>query len=838
MNSDDYKADKIPLNIVESNNGILYNRNCITGDNNFLYMHLKNALDKAIKVDIIVSFIMESGVRLLQKDLKEIVKKNIPIRILTGNYLNITEPSALYLLKSILGDNADIRFYADNSRSFHPKAYIFEHEDGGDIFIGSSNISKSALTTGIEWNYRIAMKGNEKDFNFYKTTFEDLFLNKSIILNDEELEIYSKNWRRPKIHKCIDKDNEEKSNKQNKIIDLFQPRGAQIEALYELNRHREEGVDKGLVVAATGIGKTFLAAFDSISYRKVLFVAHREEILKQAEETFKKVRPKATIGFFMNINRKIEADILLASVQTLGKKEYLNKKYFEKDSFDYIIIDEFHHAVSNNYKNIIEYFNPKFLLGLTATPDRLDNKDVYSLCDYNVIYEAPLNVAINKNWLVPFRYYGIYDDSIDYEKIEFINGKYNEKQLEEALSINKRANLILKHYNKFKSIRALGFCKSKIHADFMAKYFDSKGIKSCAVYSGDQGDYCLGRSEALSKLKNGEVNVIFSVDMFNEGIDVKSIDMVLFLRPTESPTVFLQQLGRGLRKDDNKKYLNVLDFIGNYKKANLIPFLLKGSEYETRTLKSGKIIPSEEELPEDCIIDFDFRLIDLFKRISEKNKKIIDYINEEYFRIKNDLNKRPLRKDMFTYIDNEVYMNMKKKSKFNIFKRYIEFLNKNDELEKEERNLIGTIAEEFINMIENTSMSKTYKMPVLLAFYNDGNIKLNINDEDIYRSFKKFYQKGSNGIDMLRDKSTANYKEWNQKQYVKLARSRPIKFLSKTHSKFFHKEEELFCLNKELEKYINNKAFITHFKDAIELRTKQFYKERLLNKHINPKKLR
>lgn len=813
-----------------------YNTKCITGDKDHLYSYIKQALDKAIKVDIIVSFLMESGVRLLENDLKHISNKRIPIRILTGNYLNITEPSALYLLRSIFGNRADIRFYSDKTRSFHPKAYIFEYDDGGDIFIGSSNISRSALTTGIEWNYRIPKKENEEDFNYFKNTFEDLFLNQSIILNDEELETYSKNWRKPKLYKQIEKENANNKNEKNKVIEIYKPRGAQIEALYELNRHREEGIDKGLVVAATGIGKTFLAAFDSLSYEKILFVAHREEILIQAEDTFKKVRPESKTGFFMNSNRNIEADIIFASVQTLGKEENLTKDNFSKDYFDYIIIDEFHHAVSKNYRNIIDYFNPKFLLGLTATPDRLDNKDVYSLCDYNVIYEAPLNVAINKRWLVPFRYYGIYDDSIDYEKIEVSNGKYNGKQLEEALSINKRAYLILKNYNKYKSNRALGFCSSKKHAEFMAEYFNKNGVKSCSVYSGDQGKYCFDRKKALDSLKKGEINVIFSVDMFNEGIDVKSIDLVMFLRPTESPTVFLQQLGRGLRKDGIKKYLNVLDFIGNYKKANLIPFLLKGSQNETNTNNLGRILPTEEELPEDCLIDFDFRLIDLFKKMSEGRKKFIDLINMEYYRIKDYLDKRPTRLDMFTYIDNEIYMNMKKKSKFNIFNNYIQFLNNNDELEKEEKSIIGTVAEEFINMIENTSMSKTYKIPILLAFYNNGNIKLKIDDEDIYISFKEFYEKGSNAIDMLRDKVTADYKKWSKDKYIKLAYKNPIKYLCKTHGKFFYKEGNLVCLNPELSKYIHNKLFINHFKDVIELRTKQFYKERLLNKYIKQNK--
>lgn len=571
------------------------NINCITGHNDHLYKHIQQSIHTATSIDIIVSFLMESGVKLIQKDLEEIKDKNIPIRILTGNYLNITQPSALYLLKDILGDKVDLRFYNDTKRSFHAKAYIFEKDNEGEIFIGSSNLSRSAWTSGIEWNYRIDQKTNFEDFNYFKNMFEDLFLNHSIIVNDEELERYSKTWKRPKIYSNINNKKEDinyvyEENRNSNITSMFEPRGAQIEALYELKKTRLDGNDKALVVAATGIGKTYLAAFDSREFNRVLFVAHREEILKQAYESFANVRTdkwlyvikdeeklvadkeeileykvnnKTTqayeynMGFFKNSTKETKKDIIFASVQSLGKEKYLNERYFDKDYFDYIVVDEFHHAVSKNYQNIINYFNPKFMLGLTATPDRLDNKDVFSICDYNTVYEATLKTAIDKGWLVPFRYYGIYDESVNYDKVEYKNGKYNEKELEKALSINNRAELILKHYKKYKSTRALGFCTSKSHAEFMAKYFNENGVPSCAVYSSNEGEYNEERSIALKKLRDEDINVIFSVDMFNEGLDIKSIDMVMFLRPTESPTVFLQQLGRGLRKDKNKKYLNV-----------------------------------------------------------------------------------------------------------------------------------------------------------------------------------------------------------------------------------------------------------------------------------------
>ena len=839
------------------------NLNCITGHNDHLYKHIQQSIHTATSINIIVSFLMESGVKLIQKDLEEIKDKNIPIRILTGNYLNITQPSALYLLKDILGDKVDLRFYNDTKRSFHAKAYIFEKDNEGEIFIGSSNLSRSAWTSGIEWNYRIDQKTNFEDFNYFKNMFEDLFLNHSIIVNDEELERYSKTWKRPKIYSNINNKREDinyvyEENRNSNITSMFEPRGAQIEALYELKKTRLAGNDKALVVAATGIGKTYLAAFDSREFNRVLFVAHREEILKQAYESFANVRTdkwlsvmvgeeklvadkeeilehkvnnKTTqeyehnMGFFMNSTKETKKDIIFASVQSLGKEKYLNEKYFDKDYFDYIVVDEFHHAVSKNYQNIINYFTPKFMLGLTATPDRLDNKDVFSICDYNTVYEATLKTAINKGWLVPFRYYGIYDESVNYDEVEYKNGKYNEKELEKALSINNRAELILKHYKKYKSTRALGFCTSKSHAEFMAKYFNENGVPSCAVYSSSEGEYNEERSIALKKLRDEDINVIFSVDMFNEGLDIKSIDMVMFLRPTESPTVFLQQLGRGLRKDKNKKYLNVLDFIGNFKKANLVPYLLKG---ESKIRESNiTTIPSEEDYPEDCFIDFDFRLIDIFEKINKANQKIEDKIIEEYYRIKEYLGHTPLRTEMFTYMDEDLYNNIKKKSKLNIFRDYISFLVK---INESEDTLKDTLGHEFIKFIETTSMSKTYKLPVLLAFYNNGNMKLKINDEDLYKSFKEFYSKGSNGVDMLKDKSTSKFKTWDKKEYVKLARKNPVHFLCKSSSEFFYLDGDYICLNKELEKFFNNEEFINSVKDAIDFRTKEYYKNRFEHK--------
>lgn len=802
---------------------VSYNINCITGgDENYLIHQLREAFKKARKVDIIVAFLRETGVKVLKDDLEIAIQNGCKIRILTGNYLGITEPQALYLMKDILGNNADMRFYKDSKRSFHPKAYIFNYENGdGEIFIGSSNISKSALTSGLEWNYRLRKGQNEEDFNTFQREFEYLFLNESIVLNDKELKRYSKNWRKPKLYasRNIDENDEELNN----IIPLFSPRGAQIEALIGLKKLREDGMDKGIVVASTGIGKTYLAAFDSLEFKKVLFVAHREEILKQAKESFKNVREGLNTGFFNGDAKDKEVDSLFASVQSLGKEKYLNEEWFKKDYFDYIVIDEFHHSVTKNYKNIIDYFKPKFLLGITATPERMDNKDVFAICDYNIAYEIRLPEAINKGYLCPFRYYGIYDNTVSYEDIALSNGKYNENELEKALMIDRRADLIYKHYTKFNTKRALGFCSSRAHADYMASYFIGRGINACAVHSGTSSDNVIDREEAIDGLRNGNINIIFSVDMFNEGVDIKSLDMVMFLRPTESQTVFLQQLGRGLRKDKGKEYLNVLDFIGNYKKADMIPKLIGGFKSSTKNKDNN---PNYFEYPEECYIDFDFELVDLYKKLLARSMKLKDSVKEEFYRIKGELLKVPSREEFITFIDDDVYSEIRKNKNENPFRNYLEYLNSLGELTEGEKELIGTFGAKFIKYIEETNMSKTYKMPILLAFYNNGYMKLSITEDDIYKSMKEFYSKASNQKDLLASKGTKEISSWTESQYIKKAKEMPLKALMNTGKDFFSYKGDEFTLSENLLEFLNNYCFKENVLDAINMRVIEYYKNR------------
>ena len=794
-----------------------------------LYYQLIQSLKKADSVDIIVSFLMESGVKMLLEELDNALKRGAKIRILTGNYLGITQPSALYLLKKKLGSRVDMRFYNEKDRSFHPKSYIFHYRGYNDIYIGSSNISRSALTSGIEWNYRFSSVSDPKNYEKFYHAFEDLFEHHSIIIDNEELKRYSQNWHRPAVARDLERydyshQNEENESEDTKVRLLYEPRGAQIEALCALEDTRAEGAKRALVQAATGVGKTYLAAFDSKSYERVLFVAHREEILKQAAASFRNVRNSEDYGFFTGEEKSTDKSVIFASVATLGRSEYLSEKYFAPDYFQYLVIDEFHHAVNEQYQRIVKYFKPQFLLGLTATPERMDGRNIYELCDYNVPYEISLKDAINKGMLVPFHYYGIYDDT-DYSGLHLIRGRYDEKELNETYIGNvHRHDLIYKYYCKYGSKKALGFCCSRAHAEEMAKEFCERGIPSVAVYSNANGTYSEERGKAIKKLKSGEIRVIFSVDMFNEGVDITSVDMVMFLRPTESPIVFLQQLGRGLRRSKGKEYLNVLDFIGNYEKAGRVRFLLTG-----RTLgKNEYYNPADRSaFPDDCLIDFDMKLIDLFSEMDKKHLKVRDQIRNEYYRVKEFLGRIPSRMDLFTYMDDDIYRVAITHSKDNPFKRYLDFRKELGELSEGENILYRGIGREFINLIENTNMSKVYKMPVLMAFYNHGNIRSQISEEDLLDSWKEFFSTGTNWKDLDTGITYEKYCSISDKEHIKKILQMPVHFLQESGKGFFVKKEgTALALKEDLTDVILQPAFGEQMKDVIEYRAMDYYRRR------------
>ncbi len=474
------------------------------------------------------------------------------------------------------------------------------------------------------------------------------------------------------------------------------PRYSQIEALESLENVVEEGYDKAMVVMATGLGKTYLAGFFARGYKRVLFVAHREEILKQAQTSFEHIMPERTLGIYSGTEKEGEADCVFASIFTLANERHLEK--FEPNSFDLIVIDEFHHAAAKTYQRVLDYFKPEFLLGITATPDRMDGKDVYGICDGNVAYQIDFIEAIQRQWLAPFNYVGVYDDT-DYSQITWLGTRYDDEELLAAQLREDMAQKILDAWKKHKKTRTLAFCSSIKQAMFLADYFKRNAVKATSLHSNGNE---FGRAKAIQMIETGDLEVIFTVNLFNEGTDIPSLDTLLFVRPTESLTVFTQQVGRGLRLFEGKDHCTIIDLIGNYRNADNKLRLLDTRQGEER-VKAPSSVP---QVPENCFIDFEMEVIQLLDELRKKRQPRKEQLRHAYFVLKQELGKRP------TYLELHLYGNADSKNYKQDFKSFAGFLFWANELTDFEKEVFKTY-ETWLQEVERTVMNKSYKMVVL-----------------------------------------------------------------------------------------------------------------------------
>ena len=784
------------------------NRAVFTGHKQPILPKLQHCIKKAKKIYFIVSFIRDSGIKLLIKIIKEASLEGKEIKIITSNYMNITEPNALYRLYEVFEKDKNIKIFNNPSISFHPKTYIFEYEDGeGEILVGSSNISYSALMTGVEWNYAFKKSSHKKEYFQFLDEFEELYEENSVLLTLEWLREYEQTYRKNKD-----------------IIDEVPPKlklepiNFQIPALYELCKTREEGHTKAMVTVATGLGKTYLGAFDSLSYKKILFIAHNIEILEQAQISFLSVHKGKSAQFFTGNKKSTEGDLIFASIQTLGKQKYLTEEYFSKDHFDYIIIDEFHHADAPTYRRLIDYFEPKFLLGLTATPDRADNGDIYEICDYNIAYECNFKTGINNGWLVPFEYYGIYDDT-DYSSIPWRSGKYDLEALENKLMIEERSADILKKYKTYAKNKTIGFCASVKHAKYMEEYFLKNKVK-CATILGETPTN--ERIQIIKDFRNGDLKLIFVVDIFNEGIDIPDIETVMFLRPTTSYTIFIQQLGRGLRNNKGKEKLRVLDFVGNYRGSHWKPLFLSGN-YNPKDPKQKTISAIDVELPQGCSSNFDLKLIDYLEEERKRKEPFKEKLIHEFMRVENKLNKIPSMMDIETYGKYPVDIYIK------IFKSWLNFLVDIERATPNELKIWeDNIGKDFLAFLEKTAMTKSYKIPTLLSFIEGDQIIEEVPAITIGENFSEFYSNKLHGKD-LNNKKHKNWTTWGIKEFEKLAVDNPIKFLTKSSSQFFDydSDKKIFYLNKKVYEILkDNKEIIEKIKDRLEYKKTGYFKRK------------
>lgn len=673
-------------------------RRLVTGGHDHFLPHLSEAISKATMVDLAVAFIKTTGLRLLLPDLQAAlqVSGGRTVRVLTSDYLDITDPEALRLLLLLQEQGAEVRVFATAGSSFHLKAYIFARLTDGELvegtaFIGSSNISRQALQEGLEWNYRVVYP-NDRGFLEARSRFEEIFLHpNTVALSDAWIEAYEKRRVPPPLAVAPGSHEQE---------DPPEPTAVQKAALAALRETRQQGFQRGVVVLATGLGKTWLAAFDAaqLGARRVLFVAHREEILTQAAATFVRIRPRARVGYYMGRSRDAEVDVLCASVQTLARAGHLER--FAQQHFDYVVIDEFHHAAAATYRRLLNHFAPSFLLGLTATPDRTDQSDILSLCDDNLVYGCHLFEGITAGLLAPFHYYGILDESVDYRELPWRHGRFDPEALSGKLATLARARHTLSEWRQRAQQHTLAFCVSVRHADFMADQFTRAGVACAAVYAGS----ALGRAQALERLAAGDLQVLFTVDLFNEGVDLPCIDTVLMLRPTESKILFLQQLGRGLRRSEGKTHLVVLDFIGNHHSFLQKPQALfgTGSSYKALASFARDVEQRRLDLPAGCYVNYDLGIINFLKALDSAGPK------KDYEALRDVLGRRPTLTEFYRSGASVATMRQQAGSWF-------QFVAEMGDLDQEEEDATQHAAS-LLRAVETTSMTKSFKMVLLEAF--------------------------------------------------------------------------------------------------------------------------
>ena len=475
--------------------GMAIGQKLVTGGVDPLLPHLLRHLDGSTTCDIAVAFLLDSGARMIVAHLRDFLARGGIARILVGDYLDVTEPAALRRLNDLSGDLV-VRVFEARERGFHLKTYIFQTRIEGIAFVGSSNLSAPALTSSIEWNYKVVSRHERAGFSEITAGFENIFNSYSSVTANEA-------WISRYESRRVPPDWQASGVAEEAPPPIAIPHAIQQEALKALEDTRQDGFSAGLVVLATGLGKTWLSAFDSDrpEFQRVLFVAHREEILNQAINNFRQVRPNASIGRMNASQKETSADLLFASVQTLGRIEHLNK--LEPTAFDYIIVDEFHHAAAATYRRIIDHFQPKFLLGLTATPVRMDGGDLLALCQENIVFEAPVSAGISANLLCAFEYWGV-PDVVDYANIPWRNSRFDPTELTAAVATDARAQNALEQLHKHGARRCIAFCCSQRHANFMAEYFNARGIRSVAVHAGAES---APRTSSLESLENGELDV-------------------------------------------------------------------------------------------------------------------------------------------------------------------------------------------------------------------------------------------------------------------------------------------------------------------------------------------
>ncbi len=679
---------------------------------------------------ISVAFVTTSGVAAIINKLKELEDRDVKGKILVSQYLNFTQPEALKRLRQF--ENIDLRIATTGN--VHTKGYIFRNNKHYNLIVGSSNLTAQALCTNKEWNIKISALDEsgiiEKVLREFKSDFE-----KGTPVTPEYIMSYEEIYQNQILHT-----RKIKLEKPSISQRLIRPNSMQIEALENLQKMRADGKNKALTISATGTGKTYLSAFDASAFKpkKLLFVVHRLTIAKDSLSTFKDVfGSDKTMGLYSGNQRDLDCDFVFSTIQTISKANHLDN--FRKNHFDYIIIDETHRSGADSYLRLLEHFEPKFLLGMTATPERTDGNDIFRLFDHNIAYEIRLSKAMEEEMLCPFHYFGVTDLSVD-------NIQVDTKTDFRYLVADERVGRIIeqaKFYGSDNGItRGLIFCSRKKEAVELAELFNTKGYKSVAL-TGDNSEE--ERTKAIEMLETDnlseKLDYIFTVDIFNEGIDIPKINQIIMLRPTDSAIIFIQQLGRGLRQVEGKGYLTVIDFIGNYENNYLIPIALYGDTSYNKDSLRRLITEGSRMIPGASTINFDEITKErIFQSIDSANMQLLADLKKDYNLLKFKLGRTPLMMDFIEHGSRDPFLFVDYANSYYNFILKVEKI-KSPTLSEQQMKLLELFSKEINNskrveeslilkfLIESGALSVSYLKAYVFNKYH-----YNISDETIKSS--------------------------------------------------------------------------------------------------------